>query len=192
MMRHVLLGALLIVIAESSVAQQADLAITFDGSVDGAVCPTAGCDTHLIPVPRGGKIAYSFVLENHGPSAASGVTTTITFPADTTIDTFNGTSGTVCSTSVVAGSPTLTCTTATMNVGDLPNVSFKIVVNQNYAAATVVATGVITSTTADPVVANNSRTVTLPVLAAVPTLGGNELMVFAVALGVVAVTVLRR
>jgi uncharacterized repeat protein (TIGR01451 family) len=193
-MRRMSFASTLFFIAGSALGQQADLKLSFDGTLSGVFCPdfVPSCDPHTMPVPRGGTAFYTLIIENLGPSTATNVTATVTFPANTTIDHFNVGGGLSCNSSVVAGTPTLSCSIASLGVGALPNAGIFLVVNQTYSLTTLVATAAASATTTDPVASNNSGTVTLPVVAPVATLTAAGLVLMACVLSAVALIALRR
>jgi uncharacterized repeat protein (TIGR01451 family) len=121
------------------VADSADL------SVSNAASP--------VPVLANTDITYTQVVTNNGPSAATGVSLTDALPAFTTAVSLNGPAGWTCF--VV----TFTCTAPTLAPGAPATITFVVKVNAGTAAGTPINETVrVSSTVADPNLANNSAT----------------------------------
>jgi len=118
---------------------------------------------------------FTGLLANAGPSDAAAVSAIITFPAGFTVQAASAT-GYTCSVTTT----TATCTSATVTAGS--NAALSITVLPPVGPLNSSVVGTITSSTADPVPANNTTTVPFSVLApfvppaAVPSLGAYGLL----------------
>ncbi len=121
------------------VADSADLSVT------NAASP--------VPVLAGNNITYTQVVTNAGPSAAAGVTLTEALPANTTAVSLSGPAGWTCNVG------TLTCTNPSLAPGSPATVSFVVIVSGAATHGTAIKDTVsVSSTVADPNLANNSAT----------------------------------
>ncbi len=124
---------------------QTDLAVT------GTVSPAS-----ILP---GGSFTYTFVVTNGGPSPATGVALNIALPpaANATLNSVNTTAGTC------TGTGPLAC-----NIGNLAKLSTATVTvaMTATAVASFPATGTASGSETDPLISNNSLTLTSAVLAA--------------------------
>ena len=131
--------------ATTTVTPSADLAMTKTGP------PT---------VTAAGSLAYSLVVVDNGPSDAANLTVTDTLPAGVTFVRATGT-GWVCSNS---GNVSVTCTRATLATGaTAPTIT--LTVTAPAQAGSLTNTASVSATTADPVPANNTSSVTTGVTA---------------------------
>lgn len=169
---------------------QADLSLDFTGQNNGTGCP-ASCGAQT-PIAPKGQALYDLTVHNTGPGTSSNVAVVMNFASNTTIDHFTPTPGMTCTSSVVAGAPTLTCSIASVSVGALPSVVVTLNLNSNYSSPTIVATATVSSATGDPVPGNNSATVTLPVTLPIPTLNPIAMSLLGIALTVIGFFAIRR
>jgi uncharacterized repeat protein (TIGR01451 family) len=114
-----------------------------------------------VPVAAAANVAYTQVVTNSGPSAATSVTLTDTLPANTTLVSLTGPGGTwICT------AATGTCTDASFAPGTA-TFTYTVTVNAGTPAGTAInSTATVTSATTDPNLANNSATATDVVAAA--------------------------
>ncbi len=114
-----------------------------------------------VPVAATANVAYTQVVTNSGPSAATSVTLTDTLPANTTLVSLTGPGGTwICT------AATGTCTDASFAPGTA-TFTYTVTVNAGTPAGTAInSTATVTSATTDPNLANNSATATDVVAAA--------------------------
>ncbi len=129
------------------------------GSADLSVTKSASPD----PVTAGNSLTYSITASNAGPSLAASVSLTDTLPVGTTFVSLTAPGGWTCTTPAVGASGTVSCSNASVAIG---NAAFTLVVNVDggVAAGTVISnTASITSTTSDPNTGNNSGTATATV-----------------------------
>jgi uncharacterized repeat protein (TIGR01451 family) len=135
-------------------AAQADLSIAQAASV-GTISP-------------GGTITYTDVAENHGPNAATAPVVTQAIPANTTFQSMVVPANWTCVTLPAGGTGTITCTSnANMTSGSASIFTIVVLVNTNTPGTTVIAASDnITSTTADPDLANNTDSTNVTVVAA--------------------------
>ena len=126
----------------------------------------------------GGNVSYALAVTNGGPSDAQAVDLSDTLPANTTFVSMAQNSGPAfgLTTPAVGGTGTAHATIATMAAG--ASATFTLVVKVNAAAAlgsTINNTASIATTTADPVVGNNSSSTSLTVVP--PSLSINDVTV---------------
>ncbi len=111
-------------------------------------------------VTAGGSVAYSLVVVNNGPSDAANLSVADTLPAGVTFVSASG-AGWVCSN---VGNVSVTCTRPALAAGvTAPTIT--VVVTAPAQATTLTNTASVASTTADPVPANNTSSVTTGVTA---------------------------
>lgn len=133
--------------ATTTVAGSADLSVTKVDTPD--------------PVTAGNQITYTITVDNAGPSNASTVTLTDTFPAGTTMAFLSAPGAWVCPVPP-SGGP-LVCTHASLPVGTSV-FTLKLVVDPSTAAGTVLTNSVtVAATTSDPNSGNNSASATTTV-----------------------------
>jgi len=101
------------------------------------------------PVVPGGVLTYTFLIQNNGPSTATGVTLTDPLPGTVTFISVATTLGS-CS-----GTSTVTCNIGTMTVGQTATVTIQV---QAPLAGGAIATntGTVTTTTTDPATPNTA------------------------------------
>src|SRR6266545_467947 len=126
----------------TSVAANADLSITKTDSPD--------------PVSVGGTLIYNLAVTNLGPTDASSLTVSDSLPASVSFISAAGT-GWACS----QASGTVTCTRPSLAVGAAPTIS--IVVAAPAVAGPLTNNASVSSTSTDPVIANNSASATTTV-----------------------------
>ena len=110
------------------------------------------------PVLSGDNVTYTVLVTNNGPGTASNVNLTDPLPAGTTFNSCLSSIGT-CSGPTPGTNGTVTASIGTM--GPSGAVTVTIVVNVSAGAGTTLSnTATATSSTADPVAANNNGTAT--------------------------------
>jgi uncharacterized repeat protein (TIGR01451 family) len=119
--------------------------------------------TALTGVGPGDQIAYTIKVENLGPAAAENVSFTDTLPAFTTlVDAVLPGPGATCTVPPVAG--VITCQLGTMAPGATAVFVFTVLIDPATPGGTVLTNTVqVTSSTADPNLANNTATTTATV-----------------------------
>ena len=123
--------------------------VIVSGSADLSVTNTAS----PVPVAAGSNITYTQVVNNAGPSTATGVTVTEALPANTTAVSLNGPAGWTCNVG------TLTCTNPSLASATPATISFVVTVNAVTPAGTAIKdTVTASSTVSDPNAANNTAT----------------------------------
>ena len=121
------------------VADSADLSVTNTASP--------------VPVLAGNTITYTQVVTNAGPSAAASVTLSEVLPANTAAFSLSGPAGWTCNFG------TLTCTNPSLAAGSPATITFVVTVSGAATHGTAIKDTVsVSSTIADPNLANNSAT----------------------------------
>lgn len=175
---------------------QADLSLTFVGGPNGSGCGGGGggCGG-TIPIAPGGQALYELIVRNNGPVAAANIVVTITFPPKISINPPAPSTPLSCSSSVVNGNPTLTCTQMTLASGDTSAIAILINLASDYPWQNgLSATASVTSSPSDPNMSNNSVTVNLAVEppTAIPLLDGRSLMLLVAMLAIVGLVAMSR
>ena len=129
----------------ATIGSSADLAVTKSG-------PAA--------LPSGTNATYLLTVTNNGPSAAATVTLTDSVPAGSTFVSFTQDSGPAftCNALTPGGTGTITCTLASF-APSAPATFTLVVAVSPTSTGTVDNSAVVTSSTADPIPANNTATV---------------------------------
>jgi uncharacterized repeat protein (TIGR01451 family) len=141
--------------------------------------------TASAPIPFGGQaVSYTIVVSNAGPATATSVTVTDVLPAGSTL--VSSTPPGTCS-----GSPTVTCSIATLNNG--ASTTITLVVTAPLAGGTVSNTATVSAAEADPNPANNSSTATVSLQPAsnIPTLSEEILLLLAAVIALIGAFRLR-
>jgi uncharacterized repeat protein (TIGR01451 family) len=155
---HPLLLALFLFVAPALLGQT-DLQLEF-GSINGTGCPGVGpCNPPPFQLYPGGKSGFGATMRNLGPSPASNVVLTITFPSGVTIENM-GAFNVTCNTAQTPAATILTCTAPSFPVAfAAASITFSARLPDNYPCQTpFVATATLIATTPDPVPANNTMT----------------------------------
>ena len=143
----------------------------------------------------GSTLTYTVTVSNAGPSDASGVSLTDTLPADTTFVSLNQTFGPAfsCTTPVVGGTGTITCTIATFANSASATFSIVLAVSASATGSMISNTANVTATSPDPTPANNSSTSTasLGLVSNVPTLSFPALALLGLTLALAGALLLR-
>lgn len=128
-----------------NVAGAADLTVTNSDSPD--------------PVAIGGTITYAQTVTNQGPTTASSVVLTQQTPGGTTFQSITAPAGWTCTTPPVGGTGTISCSVSSLATGASANFSLQLgVSSSNYSGAVIDETVTVSSSTADPNLANNVAT----------------------------------
>lgn len=109
-----------------------------------------------IPAPSNGTVTYTLLVENHGPGTASDFTVTDALPAE-----LRDPATATAECSIVDGS--LECVRGALAVGATFTATVTGIVDPGATADELSNTATVSSTTADPVPANNTSTVTVPI-----------------------------
>jgi uncharacterized repeat protein (TIGR01451 family) len=115
------------------------------------------------PVVPGESILYTQTVTNNGVIPAQNVTVSFPTPPNTTYSYIDFPAGWSCSTSPLPGTPTpgsagtVTCTKATLNVGETASFPFTVTVDAATAIGTTINyTATVATTTTDSILSNNS------------------------------------
>lgn len=115
--------------------------------------------------PKGANATYTVTVTNHGPSAAASVRLSDVVPSRTTFMSESQTAGPAfsCKNPPVGATGTTSCSLSLLNSG--ASASFKLTYHlpSNTTLTSVTNTATVSSSTPDPVPANNSSTLTIPV-----------------------------
>ena len=115
------------------------------------------------PVATGGIITYTIVVTNNGPAAANAVTLDDTVPGGTTFLSCVSSIGS-CSGPAVGGTGLVTASLGSMGPAGFATVTLRVTVTAN-AGTGISNTAITTSSTPDPVLANNSASAGTTVVA---------------------------
>ncbi len=111
-----------------------------------------------VPVLAGNNITYTQVVTNNGPSTATSASLTEVTPPNTTFQSVSFPAGWSCSTPVVGGTGTISCTNPSVAPGaGTFTVVVKVTAGTPHGTA-INDTATVSSTTADPNLANNTAT----------------------------------
>lgn len=111
------------------------------------------------PVVVDGLVAYTIVVENRGPAAASTVQMTDAVPVSTVFESLGVPPGWVCTTPAVGAAGTVSCGVATLASGASATFDLRVrLVGGTPAGTTLSNTASVTSATPDPDPANNTDT----------------------------------
>ena len=127
------------------------------------------------PVPSGGNITYTLSVRNDGPTEAASVVLTDVIPTGTTFVSISPVIGWTCTTPLVGGTGTVSCTNPSLAATALSTFTLVVNVAAGTAGGTVITnTATVSSATTDPDAANNTATTTTTVglvedLCALPT-----------------------
>jgi uncharacterized repeat protein (TIGR01451 family) len=141
----------------ASVVSSADMAVTLAASPN--------------PVASGANITYTVVATDNGPSAADNATMVDAVPTNTTFVSLTTPAGWSCQVPNVGNGGTVVCTD--VNLAGLSSSTFTLVVKVNSGVANGTAisnTAAVSSSVIDPIISNNTATVTTIVGGAGPNL----------------------
>ncbi|HET7707077.1 MAG TPA: Ig-like domain repeat protein [Thermoanaerobaculia bacterium] len=144
-----------------------------------------GSSSAAPPITPGTTTTITFSIVNGGPGAAFNTALTSTIAPGATVTAATPTQGTC-----TIGA-TVDCAIGTLAAGGTATVTLQVTLPATPGAATF--TGTVTSTSPDPVLTNNTATVTIGVIAvtAIPTFDPRVLMLLAAALAFAAARVIR-
>jgi uncharacterized repeat protein (TIGR01451 family) len=133
----------------SVVADAADMSVTVGG-------PTAD-------VRPGATVSYTLQVRNAGPESARGAQLTAATPANTTFVSLQAPEGWACTTPAAGGTGAITCASASFGV---TSVAFPLVLQASNATenTTVVLTASVSAESTDPILENNSDSLTTPLV----------------------------
>jgi uncharacterized repeat protein (TIGR01451 family) len=115
-------------------------------------------------VISGSTYNYTTTVKNNGPSPASNVLVTTSTPPGTSVELVSSTNGAVTA-PPIGGSGQITCSIASMNVGETVEIRLTIKVLAS-AGTTIICTASVTTSTPEPITSNNSSSVSTRVIAA--------------------------
>jgi uncharacterized repeat protein (TIGR01451 family) len=127
-------------------AAQADVSLSTSTSPSGFVL-------------AGDNLTYTETIANNGPATATGLTFTMSTPANTTFQAIQVPAGWSCTTPIVGGTGAINCTNPSLAAASVSNIN--LILNVNAATAdgtTITANATVTSASSDPSAANNSTT----------------------------------
>jgi uncharacterized repeat protein (TIGR01451 family) len=107
----------------------------------------------------GNDITYTQTVTNNGPAAAANVNFTEAIPANTTFVSVSAPVGWSCTTTT-----SLVCTDTSLAAGSSANIIVAFNVAPSVAAGTITANSSVSSSTSDPYMANNSTSVSTPLI----------------------------
>src|SRR6266508_221066 len=155
------------IITNTASVTSPDDAVTANNSASATTTVSAGANLLVLksdspdPVAVGGNITYALTVRNDGPLAATSVTLSDVIPVNTTFVSVAPAAGWSCSSLVLGGTGTQSCTIAAL--APLGSASFTLVVkvNPGTPGGTVITnTATVSSATTDPNSANNTATTT--------------------------------
>jgi uncharacterized repeat protein (TIGR01451 family) len=115
--------------------------------------------------PKGGNATYTVTATNNGPSAAASVRLSDVVPTGTTFISENQTAGPPfrCTNPPVGGTGTTTCSLSLLNSGASATFNLTYHLPSSTTLTSVTNTAKVSSSTPDPVPANNNSTLRIPV-----------------------------
>ncbi len=135
-------------------AAQADLSLSTSSSPSGFVL-------------AGDNLTYTETITNNGPATATGLSFTVSTPANTTFQAVQSPAGWTCTTPAVGGTGAITCTNPSMAAAQVTSINVIVRVNPTTADGTTITASSSISSASDPNAANNSTTVATVVKAKV-------------------------
>jgi hypothetical protein len=181
-----------LVLAKAALAQADVKIVEFSGGSDGIGCGDGACGPGAYTVTPGGHAVFYLQVMNSGPSLATNVIATVTFPPHAIIDHITSLLGAAsCSSSFVGTNPVVTCTQASMGPNALFSLGIGLNLNADYPwQGGLSVSAVVVSDAIDPVVSNNNAGVNVYVAppagaAAAPVLDNWSVMCFAALLALV-------
>ena len=139
-------------------------------SVQSAALADLGITKTLAPslVLSGGPLQYTIVVTDNGPSDATSVTMTDVLPPPLRFTSFSSPAGWSCTTPPVGSNGTVTCSLASMVVGNVANFTLNVIIAPGTAPGTAINnTASVASSVSDSNGSNNSATA--PAVVAAPT-----------------------
>ena len=133
-------------------------------------------------VVLGQTFSYTLVVENHGPSAATGVTVSDPLPSNFTLVSATSTQGS-CS-----GTTTVTCNVGAMADGAVVTITIQGTVS---GPGSLTNTATVSANESDPVPANNSSSIDVGATAGIPSLSEWGLLLLGLMLGLAGVWITR-
>lgn len=130
----------------ASVVSSADMSVTLAASPN--------------PVASGSNITYTIVATDNGPSAADNATMVMAVPANTTFVSFTTPAGWSCQLPIVGNPGNVVC--SDINLAGLSSSAFTLVVKVNNGVTNgtqISGTATVSSSVIDPIVSNNTATV---------------------------------
>jgi uncharacterized repeat protein (TIGR01451 family) len=124
-----------------------------------------GTSATPLTVYPGNDITYIQTVTNNGPGPASAVNFLEAVPANTTFVSVSAPAGWSCTAPAVGGTGNITCSDPTLALGASANIIVVVNLAPSVTVASITANSSVSSTTSDPNAANNSTTITTPVIA---------------------------
>ncbi len=118
-----------------------------------------------LTVYDGNNITYIQTVTNNGPASASAVSFLQAVPTNTTFVSVSAPAGWTCTSPAVGGTGNITCSDPTLAASASANIIVVVNLAPSVTATSITATSSVSSTTGDPNSANNSTTLTTPVIA---------------------------
>ena len=118
-----------------------------------------------LTVYPGNNITYLQTVTNNGPGPASAVSFLEAVPTNTTFVSVSAPTGWTCTAPAVGGTGNVTCSDPTLALGASANIIVVVNLAPSVTVASITANSSVSSTTSDPNSANNSTTITTPVMA---------------------------
>ena len=117
-----------------------------------------------LSVFAGNDITYIQTITNNGPAVATTVNFTEAVPANTTFASVSAPAGWTCTTPAIGGTGNVTCTTPSMANGSSAAIMVVVNLASSVTVASITANSSVSSATSDPFSANNSTTISTPVI----------------------------
>ncbi|MEO8033937.1 MAG: hypothetical protein ABI837_05850, partial [Acidobacteriota bacterium] len=133
---------------------------TIAGSADLSVTKVDNPD----PVTPGANLAYAITVNNAGPSNGQTVTLSDTLPANTTFVSLTAPAGWSCTPLAVGATGTVSCTNASLAIGNSAPITLTVATNPALTAGTTITnTATVSASTPDPNMGNQSGSATTTV-----------------------------
>ncbi len=117
-----------------------------------------------LSVFAGNDITYMQTVTNNGPAVATTVNFTEAVPANTTFASVSAPAGWTCTTPAIGGTGNVVCTVPTMAAASSASILVVVNLASSVTVASITANSSVSSATSDPYLANNSTTISTPVI----------------------------
>jgi uncharacterized repeat protein (TIGR01451 family) len=171
------------IVSNTASATSTDDPVAGNNSATAATTVSSGANLLVLksdspdPAVANGNITYVITVRNDGPQAATSTLLTDVIPANTRFVSLTAAAGWTCTTPVVGGTGTVSCTNPSVAASALATFTLVVKVNAGVVSGTVITnTATVASATTDPVTTNNAATTTttIGVGAAVCTITGTN------------------